>query len=190
MTVLRCTAKLLKRLKQPAKPPEQIPGTNPLGEWYADIDVWRRQPFAVMLNAATGLVLVVPGDASGLRRFNERALLQFAFLCEHFGLHGPGVDAELHGFDAGFAYAATRDRSMVSSLNQRKAEIWMQLEYNDLPLAEVAAREWEGLFQHPALGRDTRFNSPYHRPLDLARQRLMPSADIVPFPQPPVPGVH
>lgn len=75
MTVLRCTAKLLKRLKQPVKPPEPEPQINPLGEWYADIDSWQRQPFVVMLNVVTGLVLVLPGNASGLWRLNEHALL-------------------------------------------------------------------------------------------------------------------
>ena len=109
MTVLRCTAKLLKRLKQPTKPAEPASEANPLGEWHADIDVWRRQPFVVMLNAATGAVLVLPGDASGLRRLYERALLQFAAITEHFEMRGSGVDAELYGFHAGFAFAATRD---------------------------------------------------------------------------------
>lgn len=179
MTVLRCTAKLLKRLKQPAKPVEPSPETNPLGEWYADIDFWRRQPFVVMLNAATGAVLVLPGDAAGLRRLHERALLQFAAICEHVGLRGPGVDAELHGFDTGFTFAATRDRSLLASLNQRKLEFWMALEYSDRSLAEVAALQWDGLFKHPTLGRNTRHNMEYHRPLDLVRQRLPPS--VVPI---------
>lgn len=44
--LLRCTAKLLKRLRQPAKPPEPPPSANPLGEWYADIDFIDREPFA------------------------------------------------------------------------------------------------------------------------------------------------
>ena len=57
MTVLRCTAKLLKRLKLPAKPAEPVAQDNPLGEWYADIDFWNRKPYVVMLNAATGAVL-------------------------------------------------------------------------------------------------------------------------------------
>ena len=52
MTVLRCSAKLLKRLRQPAKPPEPAPADNPLGEWYADIDFIHRQPFVLMMNAA------------------------------------------------------------------------------------------------------------------------------------------
>lgn len=181
MTVLRCTAKLLKRLKQPAKPPEPAPQGNPLGEWYADIDFWNRKPFVVMLNAATGAALVLNGNAAGLRRLHERALLQFASLCEYFDIRGPGVDAELHGFDAGFAFATTRDRSLLSSLNQRKFGAWMQFEHNECSLADAAVSEWSGLFKHPSLGRDARFNSEYHRPLDLIRQRLVPAAEIIPF---------
>lgn len=181
MTILRCTAKLLKRLKQPTKPPEPAPEANPLGEWYADIDFWQRQPFVVMLNVGTGAVLVLPGDAAGLRRLHEKALLQFAAISEHYGLRSAGVDAELHGFDAGFAFAATRDRSVLSSLNQRKLGAWLHLEHRDGPLIESASREWEGLYQHPTLGRNTRHNMEYHRPLDLLRQHLLPAAQILPF---------
>ncbi|MEO8385706.1 MAG: hypothetical protein ABI583_10720 [Betaproteobacteria bacterium] len=173
MTVLRCTAKLLKRLRQQAKPPEPTPQANPLGEWYADIDFWHRQPFVVMLNAATGATRVLSGDAVGLRRLHERALLQFAALCEIYGLRGPRVDAELHGFDAGFAHAITRDRSLVASLNQRKLAVWTGLEHSDDSLVNAAAAEWNGLFKHQSLGRNTRHDMEYYRPLDLLRQRLM-----------------
>jgi hypothetical protein len=172
MTVLRCTGKLLKRLKQPARPPEPVPQANPLGEWYADVDFWHRQPFVVMLNAATGVVLVLAGDAAGVRRLHEQALLQFAALCEHFDLRGPQVDAELRGFDAGFALGPTRDRSLLASLNGRKQSAWLEFEHGGHSLFDAAAREWDGLFQHPALGRDERFNSPWHRPLDLVRSCL------------------
>jgi hypothetical protein len=176
MTVLRCTAKLLKRLKQPSKPPEPAPQDNPLGEWYADIDFWRRQPFVVMLNAATGAVLVLPGHASGLRGLHECALLQFAAISEHVGLRGSGVDAELYGFNNGFAFGATGDRSLLASLNQRKLAFWLALEHSDDSLPQVAAREWNGLFRHPSLGGSGRHNREYHRPLDLLRQRLLPKA--------------
>jgi hypothetical protein len=181
MTVLRCTAKLLKRLKQPAKPTEPAPETNPLGEWYADIDFWRRQPFVVMLNVATGAVLVLPGDAAGLRRLHEKALLQFAAISEHYGMRGADVDAELHGFDAGFAFAATRDRSLLSSINQRKLGVWLRLEQRDGLLVESASLEWDGLYKHASVGRNTRHNMDYHCPLDLLRQHLLPAAQILPF---------
>lgn len=179
MTVLRCTAKLLKRLKQPAKPPEPAPESNPLGEWYADIDFWNRQPFVVMLNAATGAVLVLSGDAAGLRRLHEKALLQFAAISEHYGVRGAGVDAELHGFDAGFA--ATRDRSLLSSLNQRKLVVWLGLEHDNVSLAESASLEWEGFYKHASVGRNTRHNMEYYRPLDVLRQHLLPAAEIIAF---------
>jgi hypothetical protein len=52
MTVLRCTAKRLERLKQPAKTAEQVPQSNPLGEWYVDLNVWRRQSFSAGIRAA------------------------------------------------------------------------------------------------------------------------------------------
>lgn len=184
MTVLRCTAKLLKRLKQPAKLPEPEPQANPLGEWYADLDFWQRKPFVVMLNAATGAVLMLNGNAQGLRQLQERALLQFASLCEHFGIQGPGVEAELRGFHAGFTYGKTRDRSLLGSLNERKFGAWLQFEHHDQSLVEGALHEWTGLFRHPALGRDTHYNMDYHQPLDLVRQRLLPAAEILPFPVP------
>lgn len=127
-----------------------------------------------MLNAATGVELLLPGDAAGLRRLQERALLQFAGLCERLGVRGSGVDAELRGFDAGFVFAATRDRSLLSTINQRKYSAWAGFEFNGDSLEERAAREWDGLFRHPALGRNRRHNSPYRRPLDLLRERLVP----------------
>lgn len=185
MTVLRCTAKLLGRLKQPAKPPEPDAQANPLGEWYADIEFWRRQPFVVLLNAATGAVLVLPGTAAELRALHGNALLQFAVICEHFSLRGAGVDAELAGFDAGFSFANTRDRSLLASLNQRKSGVWMDMEHSDRTLSEAAATEWEGLFRHPALGGNVRHHMAYHVPLDLVRERLMPAARVTPFPQGP-----
>lgn len=183
MTVLRCTAKLLKRLKQPAKPPERDVHYNPLGEWYADIEFWHRQPFVVFLNAVTGAVLVLPGSAADLRALHGNALLQFAAICKYFRLRGPGVDAELAGFDAGLSFANTRDRSLLASLNQRRSGVWMDMEHSDRTLSEAAAKEWEGLFRHPALGRNTRYNMDYYVPLDLVRERLMPAARVIPFPQ-------
>lgn len=184
MTLLRCSQKLLKRLHQPAKPPEPPPQDNPLGEWYADIDSWRRQPFVVMLNAATGAVLVPPARAADLRRLNDHACMQLLTLLDHYGIRGALADAEAEAMDAGFTFAATRDRSLLGSLNERKFGVWMQFEHNDLPPAVAAQREWEGLFRHPALGRNARFNMEYHKPLDLVRKRLAPSAKIIPFTRP------
>ena len=181
MTVLRCTAKLLKRLKQIAKPPEPAPQGNPLDEWYADIDFWNRKPFVVMLNGATGATLMLNGNAAGLRRLHERAAVQFGSLCDFFGIQGAGVQAEVRGFEGGFTFARTRDRSLLTSLGHRNYAAWVAFEHQGLSLADAAASEWNGLFQHPALGRETKHNSEYHVPLNLLRLRLQPSAVILPF---------
>jgi len=60
MTVLRCTAALLKRMKYPAKPEEPEPQRNPLGEWYADLLIWKRHPMVVLMNADTGVPNILP----------------------------------------------------------------------------------------------------------------------------------
>lgn len=170
MTVLRCTAKLLKRLKQPLKPPEPAAQTNPLGEWYADLDVCQRRPYVVMMNRATGVVLFLGGYAADMRALNESAFLQFASLCERLGLRGAGVDAELHGFDEGFAFAATRDRHLLGSMNERKFTARYALAGGE-SMDNMALREWMGLFHHPDVpGVKGRYD--YRRPFDLARARL------------------
>lgn len=87
--------------------------------------------------------------------------------------HSPKTPtAEMHGFDAGFAFGPTRDRSLLASLNGRKQSAWLELEHGRHSLFDAAAREWDGLFQHPALGPDNRLGSPWHRPLDLMQSRL------------------
>jgi len=52
-------------------------------------------------------------------------------------------------------------------------------------MPEAVAQDWDGRFKHPALGRNERYERykmEYHRPLDLLRQRLLPAADVLPFP--------
>ena len=175
MTVLRCSAKLLKRLRQPARPPEPAPADNPLGEWCADIDFIDRQPFVLMMNAATGLVLVLPGRAEFLKRLHECAAQQLAPLLEVCGIGGPLAEAEVDAWQQPATYAANRNRSLVASMNQRKFDAWTQFAYNRLSAFEVALRMLETPFTRKDLGKD------YHYALALARARLLPSAKILPF---------
>lgn len=180
MTVLRCTAKLLRRLRQPAKLPEPPPATNPLGEWYADIDSIDREPFVLLLNAATGAALVLPGRAADLRDLHAHAGQQLFRLFAHYGfdLNVPQVGAELRAWDTSPTCANSRDRSLLGSLNRFKDEAWHHFAHFNRSLPEAAARQWEGLFKHPALGRNIRHGMEYHRPLDLVRVRLLASGGI------------
>src|SRR3546814_14226621 len=93
MTILRCSQKLLKRLRQPATPPGPVPGSNPLGEWCADIDFIDRQPFALLMNAATGTVLVLPARAADLKRLHAMAAAQLGGLLQACGIGGALAEA-------------------------------------------------------------------------------------------------
>lgn len=177
MIVLRCTAKLLKRLRQPAKLPEPLPSANPLGEWYADIDFIDREPFVLLLNAATGATLVLPGRAADLRNLHIHAGQQLFKLFMHYDidLNTSLAGAELRAWDAPLTYANTRDRSLLGSLNRLKFEAWDHFAHSNRSLPEAAARQWDGLFRHPSLappGRRYGYDA-WQRPLELVRARLL-----------------
>lgn len=180
MIVLRCTARLLKRLRQPAKPPEPPPADNPLGEWTADIDFLNREPFVVMLNAATGAALVVPGRAADLRDIHIHAGQQMFKLLVHYGfdLDQPRVAEELSAWHDPPAFGATRDRSVLGSLRRVKDDAWHHVAYANRSLPEAASRQWEGLYAHPSLPRNPR-GGHYWRPLELVTARLMPGANLI-----------
>lgn len=174
MTVIRCSAKLLKRLRQPARPPEPTaPAGNPLGEWYADIDFIDRQPFVLLMNAATGLMLVLPGHAQYLKQLHLCAAEQLAPLLDVCDIRGALADAEVEAWQQPPQFARTSSRSLVSSMNQRKYGAWAQFAYNRLTAFEVAVRMLETPFSRKDLGRD------FHFALDLVRARLLPSAKII-----------
>lgn len=176
MTALRCSQKLLKRLRLPAVWPEPAPQHNPLGEWVADIDTVDRQPFVLLLNAATGLVLVLPGHAEFLKRLHLCAAEQLAPLLDVCGIRGALAEAEVDAWRQPPTYARSRDRSLVSAMNQRRYEAWAQFAHNRLTAFEVALRLAQVPFTRKDLGRD------YHVARDLLHERLMPSARIMPFP--------
>jgi hypothetical protein len=174
--VLRCSAKLLKRLRQPGKLPEPVGASdNPLGEWLADIDFIDRQPFVLVMNAATGLVLVLPARAADLRRLHEMVGEQLGALLDVLGIDGALAEAELDAWREPACFARTTDRSLVASMNQRRHEAWTQFAYNRLTAFEVALRLLDTPFKRKDLGKD------YHRTIDLLQARLRPSAKIIPM---------
>lgn len=179
MIVLRCTARLLKRLRQPARLPEPPPSANPLGEWYADVDSIDREPFVLLLNAATGATLVLPGRARHLRDMHVLAAHQLFKLFRHYGfdLDASLAGAELRAWDAVPTFANTRDRSLVGSLNRLRFEAWHHFAHAHRSLPEVAARQWDGLFRHPSLVRPDNRDG-YGHPLELVRARLTAEAAL------------
>lgn len=174
MTVVRCSQKLLKRLRLPPAPVEPAPADNPLGEWCADIDFIDRQPFVLLMNAATGAVLVLPGRAADLKRLHEMAMEQLRFLFAACGIGGALVEAELDAWRLPPAFARNGNRSLVASMNQRRYEAWSQFAHNRLTAFEVVLRMLETPFSRKDLGRD------FHFAADLLRTRLSMASNIVP----------
>lgn len=176
MTVLRCTARLPKRLRQPARPPEPPEPGNPLGEWYADIDFFDREPFVLLLNAATGAGLVLPGRAAALRAMHAHAAEQLALIFRRYGIDPVrgAAAAELEAWSSFPVLAKTRDRSLLGSMNSFKASAWQQFAHFGPDLPEAARQQWEGFFRHPSLARPGRVYSidDWHKPLDLVHARL------------------
>lgn len=120
MITVRCSQKLLKRLRLPASPIEAAVSDNPLGEWCADIDFIDREPFVLLMNAATGAVLVLPGRAADLKRLHAMAAEQLRLLFAACGISGVLAEAELDGWRLPPAFARNGNRSLVASMNQRK----------------------------------------------------------------------
>lgn len=186
MIVLRCTAKLLKRLRQPAKLPDPPLATNPLGEWYADIDFIDREPFLLALNVATGVGLVLPGRAAWLQKVHEHATYQLKALFRHYGIDEalPGPAAEISAWATVPTLARTADRSVLASMTQFKTMAWHHFAYQNRSLPEAAARQWEGFYRHPSFalpGRAYGYRD-WKRPLDLVVQRLVPGAIVLEWP--------
>ena len=179
MTLLRCSQKLLKRLHQPPKLPEPPLGDNPLGEWCADIDFIDRQPFVLLMNAATGLVLVLPARVERLKQLHVLAADQLDWLLQHCRIDGPLAQAELDSLQSPFAFARNGNRSLVASMNQLKYEAWMQFAHHTRSTYEVAAR----LLDRPFTRKDLPGGGymGFHHTPDLLRKHLLPSAKILPF---------
>lgn len=180
MTTLHCSQKLLKRLRlDPRKLPEPPPSDNPLGAWCADIDFIDRQPFVLLMNAATGVLLVAPGKAADLKQLHAKAAAQLDWVLERCGIGGPLARAELDALQQPFAYARNSDRGLVASMNHRKFEAWLQFAHHTNNTYDVAARLLETPFSRKDLPGGGRYG--FHHAPDLLRAKLLPSAKILPF---------
>ena len=180
MVTLCCTTKLLRRLRQPARLPEPPVPTNPLGEWYADLDFFERKPFVTLLNVGAGAGLVLAGQAEFLKCLHVHAGQQLFKLLLHydFSPEWPQCAAELSAWEAPSTYANTSDRSLLGSMNRLKLETWHRFADGNRSLPEAAASWWEGVFGHPSLNSSHHGSGHYHRPLDLVLDKFVPPGTV------------
>ena len=175
MPVIRCSQKLIKRLRLPSPAAEPAAGQNPLGEWCADIDFIDRHPFVLIMNAATAAILVLPARAADLKQLHVMAREQLVGLLAACGIDNALSQAELDAWLVPPQFARNHNRSLVASLNQRKYEAWMQFAYGGQTAFEVALRMLETPFSRKDLGRD------FHFAADLLRKRLQLPASVSPI---------
>jgi len=166
---IQSTQKLLKRLRRSASQLESPESGNPLGNWAADMEFLDRRPFVVLMNAATGVTLVLPGYAADLRKLHVLAADQLRVIFEVSRVaHNAAAMQELAAWKEAPTFVTNRNRSMAASLTRAKLDIWAALAYSDDQLVDIAIRHLTVPFTRKDLGRKM------HYALDLLYEKLAP----------------
>jgi len=111
--VLRCTARLQKRLKLP-KLAEPGPSTTALGDWYGNVFNLGRQPLVILTSERSLLSVVLP--ARGLDDLPARFPIALMKLLLRLGVPGAAIDRELGQMNE-VVYGATRNRRVLGVMN-------------------------------------------------------------------------
>lgn len=116
MIVLRCTAKLLKRLKiekEPLKNPG--PSNTALGDWYANVVYVERQPLVLTVSEKSLLPLLIPArDLDQLPGHLMRTLIE---RLQKMELPETVIRQEIARMDP-FSYGKTANRSVLGTMNE------------------------------------------------------------------------
>lgn len=115
MVCLRCTAKLLKRLKLDKKPlGEPGPSTTALGDWYANVIYLGRQPLVLAVSERSLLSLLMP--ARGLNQLSGHLMRTLVEKLQRMGVPETTIRQEISRMDQ-IIYARTASRSVLGSMN-------------------------------------------------------------------------
>lgn len=113
MFTLRCTGRLLKRLKVHAAP---LPprSTTRLGDWYANLLYTKPQQLVLCVSAKTLLPVLVPG--SGPTPVEMRLRDQLAEVLRAVGVSEAGIQSELLEMEP-VVVSKTASRTVLGSMN-------------------------------------------------------------------------
>jgi len=173
MLYLRCTQKLLKRLKGPDPLPEDDPGSdNRLGDWYANVKPlpFRGKSVVIFTNQKTLLTVFVTGK--GNRTVLPEFLERTARLLQRLDIPQAAIDAELEAMQE-ISLQPTASRSTLGSMNDIARHIRVNVEYKYPSFDTIDWDREEELFgnliHHPL------FKSPMNiiYPTDLVREILV-----------------
>lgn len=113
MVVLRCTAKLLERMKvRPIAEPE--PSSNTLGDWYANTLFVGREQLVLFTSSVTLLPVLV--TLKERRTLVPRFAMALGEVLAEIGVAGDRIGAEVSSLD-GVVFARTKSRQVLGSMN-------------------------------------------------------------------------
>jgi hypothetical protein len=162
LVILRCTAKLLKRLKlgkEPLKDPG--PSTTALGDWYANIIYMGRQPLVLAVSERSLLSLLMPArDLERLPGHLTRTLIE---KLQRMGVPETTIKQEISKMDP-VIYARTASRSVLGSMTEFTSMLkYTSWDHPDQSLVDIM--DWLGDTLCSPLG--------YQYPSEKARELLM-----------------
>jgi len=112
VTVFRCTTRLAKRLGV-GLASDALPSSGSLGDWYANSLNLGPARYVLCLSSATLLPVILPARKS---EFPVGFPDYLSAVLHAIGIAPPIIEAELQAIGP-FAFAKTRDRSLIGSLN-------------------------------------------------------------------------
>lgn len=140
MTILRCTAKLLKTMK--ASPvAEAAPARNRLGEWTANLIRVGRMQFVLAVNERTRLGLII--DAAPYATIPGRFAQQLFKSLLALGLEGDDAASEADA-SRPTAFAASNSRSVLATINRFGGDVEAWIDYSGIRSATELSRRLAG----------------------------------------------
>lgn len=111
MTTLRCTRRILQRLRLDPPVDEAVP-TNRLGDWYANSFSIGRDQIVLCVSERTLLPVVLP-----LRGFRAQLVHAVRWMLEGVGIAPEVIASELAPLE-GMPIGRTRNRAVLGSMNE------------------------------------------------------------------------
>jgi hypothetical protein len=137
MTTLRCTKKLLRRLRVPDES-AAAPPTTVLGDWYANILFSRPQQLVLCVSERTLLAVVIL--AKELDTLPLRLAAGLREILTRIGVSQEPIEIETREM-AQFAYGPTQSKRVLGSMNDFMFELsWLLDDRPGLSLLEISVQ--------------------------------------------------
>lgn len=164
MFTLRCTRKLLTRMRAAPEAEDRIP-TTALGDWYANLLFFGRRQ--VILAASERCLLPVLIEARGSARLAEHVVPAVAAMLEHIGVGEHALAREI-GQMAEARVARTQSRAVLGVMNDMVNQLEFEFHFKpDLPLDAHARFLAFGIYN----------SIRYRKPAELARELIVANTD-------------